>query len=249
MSWYRKAKQVFALRKNMLRADIHVHAGDVADFTDDQVRNATIKSILSAAIIKGLDIIGIVAHDGPFMGQAAIQIASNEAIDLWVVSGQEYVCSDKIRIIAYNLQKPLPANMDYKTAAEYTHKNNGLIMVVDLTRRQAQVVNKFVNTPAAPDAIELYNAAVGWYMDIDIEQSYFQFMNSAAKSAKMLEETNVYTLISRKDIEKLGFIPPGAGKDYVPKYLRRQDVADEQEAQQEAQQASQAQKQGVGGNV
>jgi hypothetical protein len=180
------------------------------------------------------------------MGQAAIQIASSEGLDLWVVSGQEYVCSDKIRIIAYNLEKPLPANMDYKTAAEYTHKNNGLIMLVDLTRRQAQVVNKFVNTSAAPDAIELYNAAVGWYMDIDIEQSYFQFMNSAAKSAKMLEETNVYTLISRKDIEKLGFIPPGAGKDYVPKYLKRQDVADEQEAQQAAQQP---QVQGVGGNV
>ena len=247
MSWYRKAKQVIALRKNMLRADIHVHAGDVADFTDDQVRNATIKSILSAAIIKGLDIIGIVAHDGPYMGQAAIQIASSEGLDLWVVSCQEYVCSDKIRIIAYNLEKPLPANMDYKTAAEYTHKNNGLIMLVDLTRRQAQVVNKFVNTSAAPDAIELYNAAVGWYMDIDIEQSYFQFMNSAAKSAKMLEEPNVYTLISRKDIEKLGFIPPGAGKDYVPKYLKRQDVADEQEAQQAAQ--AQPQVQGVGGNV
>jgi hypothetical protein len=84
-------------------------------------------------------------------------------------------------------------------------------------------------------------------MDIDIEQSYFQFMNSAAKSAKMLEETNVYTLISRKDIEKLGFIPPGAGKDYVPKYLKRQDVVDEQEAQQAAQ--AQPQVQGVGGNV
>jgi hypothetical protein len=84
-------------------------------------------------------------------------------------------------------------------------------------------------------------------MDIDIEQSYFQFMNSAAKSAKMLEETNVYTLISRKDIEKLGFIPPGAGKDYVPKYLKRQDVVDEQEAKQAAQ--AQPQVQGVGGNV
>lgn len=244
MSWYRKAKQVVALRKNMLRADIHVHAGDTADFTDDQVRNQTIKSILSAAIIKGLDVIGIVAHDGPFMGQAAIQIASSEAIDIWVVSGQEYVCSDKIRIIAYNLQKPLVPNMDYKTAAEYIHKNKGLVMVVDLTRRQAQIVNNLVNTPSAPDAIELYNAAVGWYMDIDIEQSYFQFMNSAAKNAKMLEETNVYTLISRKDIEKLGFIPPGAGKDYVPKYLRRQDVEDEQAAQ-----AQQPQQGGLGGNV
>ena len=70
-------------------------------------------------------------------------------------------------------------------------------------------------------------------------------MNSASKNAKMLEETNVYTLISRKDIEKLGFIPPGAGKDYVPKYLRRQDVEEEQaaEAQQPQQQG------GVGGNV
>ena len=54
-----------------------------------------------------------------------------------------------------------------------------------------------------------------------IKKSYFQFMNSAAKNAKMLEETNVYTLISRKDIERLGFIPTGAGKEYVPKYLKK----------------------------
>jgi hypothetical protein len=231
MSWYRKTKEVYALRKNVLRVDLHVHAGDQKDFTDEQIKKSTIKSVLSAGIIKGLDVMGIVAHDGPQIGQAAIEIAKNEGIDLWVIAGQEYICSDKVRIIAYNLPQALPANMDYKTAAEYVHKNKGLVMAVDITRRQAQMINRLAETSAAPDAIELYNAAVGWYMDLDIDAKYQNFTNSAAKNAKMLEDTNVYTLISRKDFEKLGFMPPGAGTEYVPKYLKVQDIQENPGAQ------------------
>lgn len=223
MPWYRSAKNVFALRKNVLRVDLHVHVGDLADFTDEQLRKTTIKSVLSAAIIKGLDVVGIVAHDGPQIGLEAIQVAKNEGIDLWVISGQEYVCTDKLRILAFNLSQPLPANLDYESAAKFVHKNNGLVMAIDITRRQAQMLNRVFGTPAAPDAIELYNAAVGWYMDLDINAEYENFTNSAAKNAKMLEETNVYTLINRKDFEKLGFLPPGAGTEYVPKYLKNQD--------------------------
>lgn len=241
MTWYRLSKKAYALRKNVLRVDLHVHAGDVADFTDEQVKNSTIKSILSAAIIKGLDVIGIVSHDGPQMGKDAIQIAEKEGIDLWVVAGQEYTTTDKIKMVVYNLDSPMPQNMDFKTAAAYAHKNKGLVMAIDITRRQAQLMNRLKGTPSAPDAIELYNAAVGWYMDIDIDGDYANFTNSAAKNAKMLEETNVYTLINRKEFEKLGFIPQGHGTDYVPKYLQ---IQDKQTNQQQAQEA-----QGVPGNV
>jgi hypothetical protein len=58
----------------------------------------------------------------------------------------------------------------------------------------------------------------------------------------MLEETNVYTLINRKDFEQLGFMPEGEGADYVPKYLKR---SDELEAQKEQQQAAQPTQGGV----
>ena len=32
MAWYRKAHQITALRKHVMRVDLHVHAGDLQDF-------------------------------------------------------------------------------------------------------------------------------------------------------------------------------------------------------------------------
>jgi predicted metal-dependent phosphoesterase TrpH len=219
-----------------MRVDLHVHAGDLTDFKDDQLRNQSVKSILSAAVISGLDVIGIVAHDGPQMGLLARQIASQEQYDLFVIPGHEYLCSDKLRIIGYNVNTPIPPNLSYEKAAEWIHQNKGYILITDLTRRQAQYINKLKGTEAAPDGIELYNTAVGWYMDLDIDEDYQQFMNSAAKNANNLENTNVYTLINRKELERVGLLPEGAGENYVPKYLEKASEAEE--AQQQAQGAA-----------
>jgi len=231
MSWYKLSKKVLALRKHVMRVDLHVHAGDLSDFTDNILRDSTIKSILSAAVITGLDVIGIVAHDGPQMGLIAQQIANKEKYDLYVVPGHEYVCADKFRIIAYNLQQPIPANLDLESATTWVHQNKGFVMITDLTRRQSQALNKIAQQDSKPDAIELYNTAVGWYMDLDIDPEYLEFMNSAAKSAKELEQTNVYTLINRKKLEQTGLIPSGQGMEYVPKYL---ETAGNDEIQQGA---------------
>ena len=226
MSWYRKSKIVQALRKHVMRVDLHVHAGDLADFKDEQLRNQAIKSILSAAVITGLDVIGLVAHDGPQMGLIAKQVASNEQYDLFVIAGHEYYTSDKFRLIGYNLNQPIPANLTYEQAATWIHKNKGYVMITDLTRRQSQIVNKLKGSVSAPDAIELYNTVVGWYMDLDVDEDYQQFMNSASKNANMLENTNVYTLINRKELEKTGLLPEGTGMEYVPKYLQKSDEAE-----------------------
>lgn len=227
MSWYRFSKTTYALRKHVMRVDLHVHAGDMGDFKDDQIRKSTIKSILSAAVISGLDLIGIVAHDGPQIGLIAKQIASEEQYDLWVVAGHEYLSTDKIRFIAYNLSQPVPSNLTYEDAAKWVHQNKGFIMITDLTKRQSQMMNRLKGTDAKPDAIELYNTEVGWYMDLDIDAGYHEFMNSAAKSANMLEQTNVYTLVNRKKLEEMGLIPVGAGLEYIPKYLQKSDEAEQ----------------------
>lgn len=230
MAWYRTSKKTFALRKHVMRVDLHVHAGDIADFTDEQIRNQAIKSILSAAVIQGLDLIGIVSHDGPQMGNLAVQISKKEQYDLFVLAGHEYVTADKFRLIGYNIQQPIPANLSYEQAAKWVHDNKGYVMVIDVSRRQAQTINKVKGTISAPDAIELYNTAVGSYSDLDIDSEYTTFINSAAKSASNLENTNVFTLINRKDLENSGLLPKDEGMDYVPKYLQR---ADEQNLPQE----------------
>lgn len=229
MSWYRK---IVALRKHVMRVDLHVHAGDLSDFKDEQIRNQSIKSILSAAVISGLDVIGIVAHDGPQIGLIAKQIALQEKYDLFVIPGHEYATTDKLRIIGLNIKEPIPAGLTYEQAAKWVHQQKGYVMVTDLTRRQSQLVNKLKGTDSAPDGIELYNTAVGWYMDLDIDEDYQQFMNSAAKSASNLENTNVYTLINRKELERTGLLPPGEGTDYVPKYLEKVTAEEPQQGAQ-----------------
>lgn len=219
MSWYKTA-----LRKHMMRADLHIHAGDESDFNDPQIKESSIRSILTAAIIKGLDVVGIIAHDGPNMGWQAQEIAKNTRLDLWVIPGQEYVCSDKIRLLAYYIKQPLQPNLTYSQVVELVHKQHGLIMVIDLTKRQSQMINKSKGTVMAPDAIEIYNASVGGYHDVEVD--FPKFISSASKSAKDIETINVFTLINRKDLESIGFIPVGEGTDYVPKYLQRDDAID-----------------------
>ena len=233
MSWYKLGKTVTALRKNMMRVDLHIHIGDEGDYPDPQVQESAIKSILSACIINGLDVAGLVSHDSPKIGQEAINIAKQQGIDLFVLAGQEYLCTDKFRIIAYNLPSTMPPNMDYNTAAKYIHDNKGIFIVIDITKRQAQILNRTLNSPQQPDGVEVYNAATGWFMDVEVNQ-FFEFMGSAAKNAKMLEETNVYTLVSRKDLEKMGFLPEGFGKEYTPKYLENVGGPEVDQATQEA---------------
>jgi hypothetical protein len=233
MSWYKLGKTVTALRKNMMRVDLHIHIGDEGDYPDPQVQESAIKSILSACIIKGLDVAGLVSHDSPKIGQEAINIAKQQGIDLFVLAGQEYLCTDKFRIIAYNLPSTMPPNMDYNTAAKYIHDNKGIFIVIDITKRQAQILNRTLNSTQQPDGVEVYNAATGWFMDVEVNQ-FFEFMGSAAKNAKMLEETNVYTLVSRKDLEKMGFLPEGFGKEYTPKYLENEGGPEADQATQEA---------------
>jgi predicted metal-dependent phosphoesterase TrpH len=212
MSWYKLGKTITALRKNMMRVDLHIHIGDEGDYPDPQIQESAIKSILSACIIKGLDIVGLVSHGSPKIGQEGIRIAKEQGIDLFVLAGEEYLCTDKFRIIVFNLPGSLPPNMDYATAAKYIHDNNGIFIVIDITKRQAQVLNKTLGTP----------------------HQFFEFMGSAAKNAKMLEETNVYTLASRKELEKMGFIPEGFGREYTPKYLENVEKAERQKSLQEA---------------
>ena len=55
-SWYQTSKLCTALRKHVLRVDLCVFIDEEKVFSDENYLNSTIKSILTAAIIKGLDI-------------------------------------------------------------------------------------------------------------------------------------------------------------------------------------------------
>lgn len=216
--WYDTAKQCTSLRKNTLRVDLCLWIDDIENFTNENTMQSTVKSILTSAVIKGLDIIGIVNSSGPHIGIIAQNMAKAQQMDITVVAGQSYMTSDKQELFIYNLKKPIPQGLTTADACVLAHKSRGFVMARNVGKRKAQVLNKLVGSASAPDAIEIFNAKAGSYQDVDID--FPRFVSSGALSANDLEEMNIFTLLDRKDAVEMGFLAPEEGVDYTPKYLK-----------------------------
>lgn len=103
-SWYKISKQCTALRKHVLRVDLCVFVDEETVYSNVTYLDSTIKSILTSAIIKGLDVIGILTKDNPAVGIKAVQMAKEQQMDIAVVSGQTYICRDNEELYIYKLQ-------------------------------------------------------------------------------------------------------------------------------------------------
>jgi hypothetical protein len=216
-SWYQTSKMCTALRKHVLRVDLCVFIDEETTYGNVTFLNSTIKSILTAAIIKGLDVIGILTKDNPSVGWKAVAMAKQQKMDISVVPGQSYICKDREELYIYKLKNPIPQGLTLAEACDYTHKQGGFVLATNLSKRQVQMLDKLQNSNFAPDAVEIFNAKVGGYRDIDID--FQKFMSSGATSATDLENTNVFTYLDRKSAEKLKLIAPEEGVDFTPKYL------------------------------
>jgi len=126
-----------ALRKHNLRVDLRVYIGDELEPSSTQDIEAKIKSILSSAIIKGLDVIGIVSRFGVEPGQIASRQAVDNRIDLKVIPGQDYISADKVKAVFYNLQKNIPPNLNIQDAIKQAKAQGGKVMLYDLSRSLA----------------------------------------------------------------------------------------------------------------
>jgi hypothetical protein len=218
--WYKTAKECVAIRKNVLRVDLCIFIDKEEQFANVDYLDSTIKSILTSAIINGLDIVGILSEDDPSVGLKAQQMSIEQKMDIAVVPGQTYICRDKESLFIYRLTKPMPKNLTIDKACEYAHKQGGFVMATNVTKAIGQKINRLQGSLYAPDAVEVFNAQVGGYRDIDID--FPRFVSSGATSANELEKTNVFTLIERKNAVKMGFIHEEQGIDYEPKYLNPQ---------------------------
>ena len=219
-SWYHIAKECTALRKNVLRVDLCVFIDKEEAFSNEDYLNSTIKSILTSAIINGLDIIGILSPDTPIVGLKAKQMAQQQQMDIVVVPGQTYICSGKEELYIYNLLKPVPKNLSIDKACSYAHDNNGFVLATNVNSKLGATLNRLQGSKFAPDGVEIFNAKSGAYRDIDID--FPRFLSSGATSANDLENTNVFTLMQRKTAQEMGLIQGEEGVDYTPKYLRPQ---------------------------
>ena len=219
-SWYHIAKECTALRKNVLRVDLCIFIDKEEAFSNEDYLNSTIKSVLTSAIINGLDIVGVLSPDAPYVGLRAKQMAVLQQMDLVVVAGQTYICSGKEELYIYNLLKPVPSNLSIDKACGYVHDNNGFVLVTNVNSKLAPVLNRLQGTKFAPDGVEIYNAKSGGYRDVDID--FPRFVNSGATSANDLDDSNVFTLMQRKTAQEMGLIQGDQGVDFTPKYLRPQ---------------------------
>lgn len=216
-SWYHQSKQCIALRKHVLRVDLCLFIDKETAFSNESFLNSTIKSLLTAAIIKGLDIVGILSEDNPNVGWKAYQMAESQKMDLKVIPGQTYICSGKELLYIYKLQKPVPANLSIEQACEFAHKNNGFVVAAKVTKRQVANLNKIQGSIYAPDAVEIFNDKTGGFRDHNID--FLKFISSGSTSANELEISNSFTLMDRKQLDEIGLLGETEKVDYTPRYL------------------------------
>ena len=217
-SWYQTSKLCTALRKHVLRVDLCVFIDEEKAFSDENYLNSTIKSILTAAIIKGLDIVGILTPKNPSIGWKAVQMAKTQQMDIVVVPGQTYFCQEGTELYIYNMQQPLKPNLTFAEACRTAHSYSGFVVATNITKRQALLLDKLQGSDSAPDAVEIFNSKIGGYRDLNID--FPKFVSSGATSATDLENTEVFTLLDRKVAEDMNLIKPEEGVNFVPKYLK-----------------------------
>lgn len=216
--WYKTAKECLAIRKNVLRVDLCVFIDKEEQFANEDYLNSTIKSILTSAIINGLDIVGILSADNPSVGLRAQRMSIEQKMDLVVLPGQTYICKDNESLYIYKLTKPMPKNLTLDKACEFAHIQGGFVMAANVSKAIGQKINRLQGSMYAPDSVEVFNAKTGGYRDIDID--FPRFVSSGATSANELEETNTFTLVERKKAVEMGFIQNEQGVDFTPKYLQ-----------------------------
>lgn len=214
--WYSLFKA--ALRKHNLRADFRVYAGEEQTQPVESDLAPRLKSILSSAIIKGLDVIGIVSKFGIEIGNIARDLSEKNNIDVKVIPGQDYKSSDNYTAIFFNLQTNVPTGLDIISAIKQCKQQKGQVMLYNLTKTQNTFIEKTLSNDLLPDLVEIYNSHSKAYKDLTVTNH--KVMSSAARSSNELEASPIYTEIPRKTLEDIGMIMSNEGVEYTPGYLR-----------------------------
>ena len=186
-------------------------------FSNENFLNSTIKSLLTAAIIKGLDIVGVLSEENSNIGWKAVQIAEEQKMDIKVIPGQTYKCAGKELLYVYKLKQPLPANLTIDKVCEFSHKNGGYVVVANVTKRQVSELEKLQGSTYAPDAVEIFNDKTGGFRDFNVD--FLKFISSGSTSANELEISNSFTLMDRHKLAEIGLLAEDEKVDFTPKYL------------------------------
>lgn len=215
--WYSLFKT--ALRKHNLRTDFRVYAGEEEAPPVEADLAPRLKSILSSAIIKGLDVVGIVSKYGVETGNMAKALSEKNHIDVKVIPGQDYKSSDNFTAVFFNIQTNIQPGLDIITAIKQCKQQKGHVMLYNLTKTQNNFIEKSLSGELLPDLVEIYNSHSKAYKDLTVTNH--KVMSSAARSSNELELSPIYTEIQRKTLEEIGMLAPDEGTEYTPGYLTR----------------------------
>jgi len=236
MSWYSQYMTKEALRKHSLNSDLHIHSLEDPNTQQDvvgdmQARHLT--DIIGSAIIKGLDIIGIVSRYSFQPGLLCKQIIKDKNYDILCLAGVEVESAEDIHVIVYDSKVIPKSGLPIEQICRIAHKNGGVVMAIQPSRRNIQKLNKLVNTSSSPDFIEIFNDITqGGYsksfVDTSPEPDFQLLMNSAARNARDLDKSMMVSRIPRKFLIEKGILKQEQGVDFKPGYLKQQDIIDQQ---------------------
>jgi len=229
MSWFSQSMLKYALRKHSLNADLHIHALEDPSTGMDvdpalQARHLT--DIIGSAILKGLDIIGIVSRNSMQPGYLAKQLIQQKNYDIFCLAGVEIHTQEGVHMVVFNSKRVPSSGLSIEQTCMITHRNGGIIMAIQPNRRNIQRLNKLVRTDSAPDFIEIFNDVTqGGYsksfVDTSADPDFQLLMNSAARNAKDLDKSMIMTRVPRKFLVEKGVLQPEQGVGYKPPYLQQ----------------------------
>ena len=145
-------------------------------------------------------------------------MAIDQQMDIAVLPGQVYKCLEGEVIYVYKIKEKMKPGLDLPKACAYAHKLGGYVIATNLSKQKAAEIDKLQGSAYAPDGVEIYNQKNGSFMDIDID--FPKFITSASTSANGLEQSNAFSLVERKEAERIGLLAPNQGIDFEPKYLK-----------------------------
>lgn len=232
MSWYSQYMVKTSLRKNNLNVDFHIHAledpNGEYDINDD-IQSRHLIDIIGSAIIKGLDIIGIVSRHSYRPGELCKQIISEKKYDIMCLSGVEIETAEDIHVVVYDSKVIPNAGIPVDQVCRIAHKHGGVVMAIQPSKRNMQRLNKLAGTTGAPDFVEIFNDTTqGGYsksfIDTNPDPRFLLLMNSAARNSRDLDKSMLVSRIPRKFLIKKGILDKDEGVDFTPEYLQNTDI-------------------------
>ena len=231
MGWYNRARaaarHVYALRKHNLNVDFHIYClgnPETGVDADPNMQATYMRSICGSAVLKGLDVVGIVSRASFEPGYICQHVIGQHDYDLHVMAGVEIKTMEGINTIVYDAQTVPQNGEGVEQVCQRAHQEGGTVMVIQPSKRNMQLLNKIAGQPTAPDFIEMFNdmskgGYIHTFIDVEAAPEYQLVVNSAANNPQELDRSVMMTRISRDRLTEKGILIEDQGVDYTPPYL------------------------------